>query len=302
VKINGLVSVVITNFNYEKYVADAINGALMQDYSPIEIIVVDDGSTDNSIEVIENYLDRITLIRKENGGVSSARNAGIMNAKGNYIAFLDADDFWEKTKIKLQIQKMQKSCTALNYCRVKFIDQQKGKETFSIESREGDLSQTFLRRASSTPFPPSSVVMTRKLVDETGKWDTTLRKAAEDYDYFRRASKLSPISYTHEALVNHREHSRSLTSGPLKGYFNDNQKAFLKALRDEEKHLSKWKRFLYTVKFQIVFMKSFVKNGDVVSFLRLLLHFGRLNDTGIVEELSPKDTRFSLLTMMKIRK
>lgn len=275
-KLNDLVSVVITNYNYEKYIAEAINSALLQDYSPIEIIVVDDGSTDNSIEIIEKYSDRITLIRKDNGGVSSARNAGIKNARGSYIAFLDADDFWEETKIGLQIRKMKESCTALNYCRVKFIDEKNGIETYSNESREGDFSWIFLHSATSTPFPPSSVVMTRQLVDKTGEWDISLRRAAEDYDYFRRASKFSSISFTHEAIVNHREHSKSLTSGPLKSYFHDNQKAFVKALREDEKYLGKWRSFLYTARFQTGFMKSFIKNGDVVSSLKLLLNFGRL--------------------------
>ena len=79
-----LVSVVIPNYNYAQYLSDAIESVLKQTYQNIEIIVVDDGSTDNSREIASRYLDRITLVRKENGGVSSARNEGLSISKCAY--------------------------------------------------------------------------------------------------------------------------------------------------------------------------------------------------------------------------
>ena len=88
-------SVVIPLYNKEKHIADTLKSVLAQNHTDYEIVVVDDGSTDSSRHIVEQFIDAsIRLIRKENGGVSSARNRGIKEAKGKYIAFLDADDLW----------------------------------------------------------------------------------------------------------------------------------------------------------------------------------------------------------------
>jgi glycosyltransferase involved in cell wall biosynthesis len=103
---NPLVSVLIANYNYAKYVGEAIESALKQTYSNLEIIVCDDGSKDNSCEVIETYVQkdsRVKLIRKQNGGVSSALNATYQESKGQIICFLDADDIWMKDKLQVMI-------------------------------------------------------------------------------------------------------------------------------------------------------------------------------------------------------
>lgn len=103
---NPLVSVLIANYNYAKYVGEAIESALKQTYSNLEIIVCDDGSKDNSCEVIETYVQkdsRVKLIRKQNGGVSSALNAAYQESKGQIICFLDADDIWMKDKLQVMV-------------------------------------------------------------------------------------------------------------------------------------------------------------------------------------------------------
>lgn len=90
-----MISVVIPLYNKEKSIKSTIESVLAQTYINFEIVVVDDGSTDNSIDVVNSIDDaRIRLIKKNNGGVSSARNAGIIEAKGEYVAFLDGDDLW----------------------------------------------------------------------------------------------------------------------------------------------------------------------------------------------------------------
>src|ERR1700719_288784 len=88
----ALVSIIIPNYNYARYLRIAIDSALAQTYAPVEVIVVDDGSTDNSREVIESYGDRITPIIKTNGGHGSALNAGYAASRGEIVIFLDADD------------------------------------------------------------------------------------------------------------------------------------------------------------------------------------------------------------------
>ena len=96
---NSLVSILINNYNYERFLSDAIESALEQTYKNIEIIVVDDGSTDKSLEIIQNYGNKITPILKKNGGQASAFNAGFAHSQGEIICFLDADDTFIPEKI-----------------------------------------------------------------------------------------------------------------------------------------------------------------------------------------------------------
>ena len=98
-KDNPLVTVVINNYNYEKFLQQAIDSALNQDYSYIEVIVVDDGSTDNSREIIASYGEKITPVLKENGGQASAFNAGFAASRGDIICFLDSDDIFLPDKV-----------------------------------------------------------------------------------------------------------------------------------------------------------------------------------------------------------
>ena len=88
------ISVIIPTYNYARFLAEAIDSALGQSYAPLEIIVVDDGSTDATSEVLAAYGDRIRVLRQKNQGVAMARNAGIAAARGDYLAFLDSDDAW----------------------------------------------------------------------------------------------------------------------------------------------------------------------------------------------------------------
>jgi glycosyltransferase involved in cell wall biosynthesis len=104
---NILVSVIIPVYNYEKYLAEAIESVLAQTYQPIEIIVIDDGSTDNSARVAQQFAPRIRYFYQSNAGLGAARNAGVEASQGDYLTFLDADDLWVKNKIALQMALFQ---------------------------------------------------------------------------------------------------------------------------------------------------------------------------------------------------
>ena len=97
------VSVIIPNYNYAQYVSQAINSVLNQTYSNIEIVVVNNGSTDNSLDILKGFGDRICLVNQKNLGQSGARKSGLARATGDFIAFLDADDKWESKKIEKQL-------------------------------------------------------------------------------------------------------------------------------------------------------------------------------------------------------
>lgn len=104
-----LVSVVIPTFNRAHIVTRAIDSVLAQTYRPCEILVVDDGSTDNTADVLQSYADRIVYVRQKNSGPAAARNRGIRESKGEFVAFLDSDDVWLETKIERQATLLQRA-------------------------------------------------------------------------------------------------------------------------------------------------------------------------------------------------
>ena len=106
---NPLVSAVIPVYNGSNYLREAINSVLNQTYSNIEVIVVDDGSTDDTWTIIQSYGDKIRGFHKENGGVSSALNLAIDNMKGEWFAWLSHDDLWLSNKIEMQIHYLQEN-------------------------------------------------------------------------------------------------------------------------------------------------------------------------------------------------
>ena len=101
----SLVSVILVNYNYGKFLTDSISSILNQTHSKLELLIVDDGSTDNSLQIIGTFQDsRIRLIPVKNSGVANARNTGLENAQGSFVAFIDSDDYWELEKSKSNFQ------------------------------------------------------------------------------------------------------------------------------------------------------------------------------------------------------
>src|SRR5215467_11570142 len=104
-----LVSIIMPAYNAEKYIADSIRSVLAQTYTDWELIVVVDGSTDNTASLVQQFVTRDSRIKyffQENGRLGKARNTGIKNASGSLIAFLDSDDLWLETKLELQLQEI----------------------------------------------------------------------------------------------------------------------------------------------------------------------------------------------------
>ena len=104
---NNLVSVIIPNYNGSEYIRECLESVFEQDYNNLEVIVVDDGSKDSSLEVLSGFSERIKVISQPNLGSSAARNAGILASSGDLIAFLDSDDYWLPTKISKQVAEME---------------------------------------------------------------------------------------------------------------------------------------------------------------------------------------------------
>ncbi len=180
-----LVSVVIPLYNQKGYVAEAIDSILNQTYAPIEIIVVNDGSTDNPLPILEKYRGKILLINQENRGLAAARNAGIGHARGEYLQFLDADDWLDPDKIKLQLEFMEKSRAAVSYCEILQYEQESGRSQLRYIGPLLDMFAHLYNLWHPYPLPVHGVLMKRELFDRFGPFAQDLT-ACEDRHLFSR--------------------------------------------------------------------------------------------------------------------
>lgn len=184
---NNLISVVIPMYNAEKTILRAINSVINQTYDqPVEIIVVNDGSKDNSENVVGNFIREnpnvnLKLISQVNGGVSKARNAGLKNVKGDFVAFLDSDDEWFSDKLEKQIKIFQTNS------EVDFLGT--GFEGFRLNNKkEGEIVKIDFRKLLfKNYFQPSTVVFRREVFDVIGYFDESQRYAEEGNFFLRIA-------------------------------------------------------------------------------------------------------------------
>jgi len=160
-----LVSVVIVNYNYGRFLRDAIDSALNQTYDAMEVIVVDDGSTDDSREIIASYGSQVIPVFKENGGQASAFNSGFARCRGDIICFLDADDVWLPGRVEMVAAKAQEKAEAVlihhAYQRVDTKLRPFGK-TLPLSFLEGDVREKVLRSGGCWPFPPPAALAFRR--------------------------------------------------------------------------------------------------------------------------------------------
>ena len=162
---NPLVSVIIDNYNYGRFLSEAIDSVLEQTYTNYEVIVVDDGSTDHSREVIEDYCrqypDKIVPVYKENGGQASAFNAGVSIAQGSIIAFLDSDDYWAK-------EKLEKVVALHEHYNIVQHNLIKNELPYFSSLENGETIRTFLRQYGSYALvmPTSALSFTYRLLEQ----------------------------------------------------------------------------------------------------------------------------------------
>ncbi|MBE2224178.1 MAG: glycosyltransferase [Anaerolineae bacterium] len=211
----GLVSVVIPNFNHGKYLGDAIQSVLTQDYPYVEIIVVDDGSTDNSREVVEPFARQVKYIWQANQGLSAARNTGINAALGDFIGVLDADDMYEPNFLSSLVPIMAKNPEIDGvYCGYQFVDH-KNSPLPQIEARSipsGELYQSLL---AGNFLVPESMLVRKHCYENVGPFDVSLR-ALEDWDMWLRISSRYNIAGTTEILTRHRVLPGSMSADPTR--------------------------------------------------------------------------------------
>jgi glycosyltransferase involved in cell wall biosynthesis len=182
-----LVSVIIATFNRGWILSEAVDSVLSQDYAPFELIVIDDGSTDDTAAILNDYADsRLRVHFQPNRGVSAARNRGIPQSAGELIAFLDSDDLWLPGKISAQVLFFQEHPDAL-ICQTEEI-WIRNKVRVNPKNRHQKPSGDIFRPSLALCLvSPSAVMIRRSLLDEVGLFDETL-PACEDYALWLRIS------------------------------------------------------------------------------------------------------------------
>ena len=210
VKNNKLISVIIPAYNAQQYIRQTIESVLSQSYKNIEIIVINDGSTDETPKIIECFGDRIRVIHQKNMGLSGARNNGIRAALGEFVAFVDADDLWAPDKIGKQVALFNKNPElGFAYTDYSIFGPGAGKEFHKISPK---LYKGYvLKELFCYPFIIVSSVMVKKAcLEEVGLFDTD-NPSTQDYDLWMRLAERYTADFVDEPLVRYRVHSEAMS-------------------------------------------------------------------------------------------
>ena len=187
----ALVSVILPTYNRAWVIKEAIDSVLFQDYPHIELIVVDDGSTDSTPALLASYGDRITVLSQKNRGVSAARNIGIKKSRGEFIALLDSDDTWAQGKLSCQVEFFNKNPEAM-ICQTEEIWIRKGRRVNPQKKHKKPSGMIFEPSLHLCLVSPSAVMMRRELFELKGSFNEEFT-ICEDYDLWLRVSSTIPI-------------------------------------------------------------------------------------------------------------
>lgn len=204
------VSVIIPTYNRAAYIIRTLDSVFAQTFTDYEVIVIDDGSTDNTSEVLKPCLDRITCIRKVNGGQGSARNAGISMAKGEYIAFLDSDDLWLPAKLETQVRFMDDHPEyGMTFAACEVIDD--AGNVIGDWDRPVDFTfDAILLRGNFIMIP--TVIVRNEVFDQVGLFDEARDLiSVEDYDMWLRIGLRYRIGFVDAILAMYRFHSGNIS-------------------------------------------------------------------------------------------
>ncbi len=203
------VSVIIPTYNRGWILKEAVESVLAQDFRNFELIIVDDGSTDNTQDVLDAYINacdacglKIILFKQKNRGVSAARNRGIASASGRYIAFLDSDDLWLPEKLSTQVDFFKENPDTL-ICQTGEIWIRNGVRVNPKKKHKKVSGMIFEHSLSLCLVSPSAVMIERSLFDEVGVFDESL-PICEDYDLWLRISCRYPIYLIDMPLIQKR--------------------------------------------------------------------------------------------------
>jgi glycosyltransferase involved in cell wall biosynthesis len=233
------VSIIIPNYNQAHFIRSSIKSALNQSYSDNEIIIVDDGSTDNSREIINSFGDLVRYIWQENKGLAGARNTGILAAQGDLIGLLDADDELYPTYLEKMVDFANRFADAsVYYCRAQAmdIDGNPLPQVFGGPPVPQEEAYQTLLRANF--IIPSTILMRRSDIMKAGLFDQNLR-SCEDWDLWLRLLPSHKIIGINDVLVMYRIHGSSLSNNPA-GMQNATRMVIEKHFGSDDGHPETW--------------------------------------------------------------
>lgn len=280
---NPLVSVIIPAYNAKKFVCEALESVFTQSYRPIEVIVIDDGSTDRTAEVVESYQtrrinkERLIFIHQQNAGPSAARNAGINVAKSKYIAFLDSDDIWTKDKLFRQVQLMETHPdTGLLFGNTRRFSRDNILVPSLFEQKGYDLNffgeDFYLRHAynkiltNGNFITTGTVMLRRECIERVGNFDENLRYS-EDMDLWLRIAVRYPIAYSKDIYMLRRIHEHNVSENVEAMYLGfiavirKHGEQYPEAIRQNEINISKSYQDKYYELGYIFFSKNEFKKA-----------------------------------------
>lgn len=208
------VSVIIPTYNRGWIIKESIDSVFSQTFDAFELIVVDDGSDDNTSEILDSYGNKLRIIRQANQGVSAARNRGIIASSGEFIALLDSDDLWLPEKLDRQMSFFRNNPDAV-ICQTQEIWIRNGKRVNPCKHHKKLSGMIFEPSLNLCLVSPSAVMFKRELMDMVGFFDERF-PACEDYDLWLRVSLAYPVYLIDEALIIKRGgHSDQLSRNPM---------------------------------------------------------------------------------------
>lgn len=208
---NKLVSAIIPTYNREKTICRAIDSVLNQTYKNIEIIIVDDGSTDDTLKLLKKYGSSIKVVNQCHKGANAARNRGIKEAKGEYIAFLDSDDEWLPQKTHMQLDYLEKKGKQVCFCPYKLVADKiqiiPGNYA-DVDIYENDINLVLSRgNVIGTP----TLIMKKSILDDVGLFNESMQRL-QDYELCIRIAKKYEIGYVSQILVNAYRMQKSISN------------------------------------------------------------------------------------------
>lgn len=212
-----LVTVVIPTFNRRHLIEEALDSVFAQSFTDYEVVLVDDGSTDGTETLVKKkYGERLRYIRQENQGISGARNTGIANASGKYVAFLDSDDKWLPQKLARQVAYME-AHPEIGLLSTKLARYELGDKS-EVEICPVDFPKDFQMLLTGNNNVPTTTTMVRKeCFEKSGIFDRSL-PVAEDWDLWLRIAEHYGLACVDEVLAEHRDHSQKTTQNLAKTY------------------------------------------------------------------------------------
>jgi glycosyltransferase involved in cell wall biosynthesis len=261
---NPTISVIIPTYNHARYIAEALESVFAQTFKDYEVIVVDDGSTDNTQAVLQPYMERIRYVRKEHRGYGAARNRGISEARGEFVAFLDSDDLWEAAALETLLEAFQEKDVAIAASASRLI-RKDGNPTDELDEKRSPGPYFTTHSLLFFDHCFTGHVYRKSCFASCGPFnESPLFITGADYDMWLRVSVRFRLRYIETPLLKKRVHDTNLTVDYLP--------ILVRKVRVIEKFLKEHPQF--TQKHPWVLQKMLSKRYERIGKYALLFHDG----------------------------